>query len=284
VKKVICVNEVELCHFSHTLWDFIKDLGWTVLHNPASHQEKYWDFNVRRLVRTKHVRSVKVEFQKLKGLPELSTAGMKLEVTDYNTIRLVNYDDGRKYTILSYRVKTRDLGSNDTHEARSDEDSDDHVSTWLRSDRMRVKAIEDEIISNPDYESWVCDTLRRRLMGLNKLPNLDSLFEQEADSVQIDEDDDSDTSSFMRMAAQEMMTAEDLEAFEFMFREESDSSDAGSSGDDDSLHRLALEEIGESSIKDMSWLDYVKMPFRPGISVDSAVTNKYFDDFIDVYF
>jgi hypothetical protein len=283
VQKISCVNEVELSHMSHTLWDFIKDLGWTVLHPIRRHDSKYWDFNVRRMVRTKHVRSVEVEFTKLKGLPELSTAGMKLEVTDYNTIRLVNYDLGRKYTILSYRVKTRDLGSNDTHKKSDTDDNNDHVSTWLRSDRMQVRKIEDEILSNPDYESWTCDTLRRRLMGLNKLPNLDSLFEQSADQIVTNDDSDSDTSSFMRMAAQEMMTPEDLEMFEFMFRDASEASDDESEATSEDHQRLALEEFTDASLKDLSWLDYVKMPFKPGISVDSAVTNKFFDDFIDEY-
>jgi hypothetical protein len=226
---------------------------------------------------------VLVEFQKLKGLPELSTAGMKLEVTDYSTIRLVNIDHGRKYTILSYRVKTRDLGANDTHSVTSEEDQNDHTSVWLRSDRMKVQAIENEIMNNPDYESWACDTLRRRLMGLNRLPNLDSLFEQEPDSISTTNDDDSDTSSFMRMAAQEMMTPEDLDMFEYMFRDASDSSDGESTSDSDP-QRFALEEVTDSAIRDMSWLDYVRMPFKPGISVDSAVTNKFFDDFIDDYF
>jgi hypothetical protein len=283
VQVVRCANEMELTHMSHTLWDFVKDLGWTVLHPQRRPDSKYWDFNVRRMVRTKHVRSVKIEFQKLRGLPELSTAGMKLEVTDYNTIRLVNFDGGRKYTILSYRVRTKDLGSNDTHKRSITDDSSDHISTWLRSDRMQVRLIEDEVLSNPDYESWTCDTLRRRLMGLNKLPNLDSLFEQSADSISINHDDDSDTSDFMRMAAQEVMTPEDLEMFEYMFRDESESSDSDTADAVEDNQRLALEELTDNAIKDLSWLDYVKMPFRPGISVDSAVTNKFFDDFIEDY-
>jgi hypothetical protein len=203
-------------------------------------------------------------------------------VTDYNTIRLINIESSRKYTILSYRVKTRDLGDNGTHEI-TQHDNSGHVSTWLRSDRSSVKSIEDMIITNRSYESWACDTLRRRLMGLNKLPNLDSLFEVDADEVLANEETDSDTSSFMRAAAQEMLTMDDLEMFSEMFCDDASESEESDNDIIVETERLKLEEFEGSQMQDMSWLDYVKMPFKPGIAVDSAVTNRYFDDFIEIY-
>jgi len=283
VTGIVCRNEVELNKCSHTVQDFIRDLGWHLLHKPGSQGMKYWDFAAQRMVRTKHARSVKVTFKDLKNLPEMKGDNMKIEVTDYNTIRLVNVESKRSYTILSYRIRTRDLGDNDTH-APADMEDNSHVSKWLRSDKARVDAIEKLILCDKSYESWACDTLRRRLMGLNRLPNLDSLFELDPDGPTTNDDSDSDTSSFMRAAAQEMLTVEDLEAFSAMFGNDQDSSDEGSSsGNGHETERLKLEEFEGSHFQDMSWLDYVKMPFKPGIAIDSAVTNKYFDDFIDKY-
>jgi hypothetical protein len=279
---------------SHTILDFVKDLGWNFLVPAQKNKTSYWDFNVKRLVSTKHVRSVRVVFSKLTALPEMRTNSMRLEVTDYSTIRLVCIDHGRKYTILSYRIKTRDLGSNDTHDNVGQKFSNDHVSSWLRSDKMQVELIEDQIIKDGDYETWACDTLRRRLMGLNKLPNLDSLFEQKPDSAEtVDENKaDSDTSDFMRMAAMEMMTINEMEEFAAMFGVPGDESESEEENYDqvanldkntDEMSRMQLVETDETMIKDLSWLDYVKMPFKPAIIIDSAVTNKYFDDFIEVY-
>jgi hypothetical protein len=294
VEKIICASEHELSHMSHTILDFVKDLGWNFLVPAQKVKTSYWDFNVKRLVSTKHVRSVRVVFKRLTALPEMRTNSMRLEVTDYSTIRLVCIDHGRKYTILSYRIRTRDLGNNDTHDKTDESSSDDHVSSWLRSDKMHVESIEDQIIKDSDYEKWACDTLRRRLMGLNKLPNLDSLFEQKPDSAETIDDDKSasDTSDFMRMAAMEMMSINEMEEFAAMFGlpdGESDSDEEVVDSIDminkntEEMSRMQLVETDETMIKDLSWLDYVKMPFKPAIIIDSAVTNKYFDDFIEVY-
>jgi len=282
ITHVICKSETELKHMSHTLLDFARDVGWQFLNKAGAIGQKYWDFNTRRMISTKHSKSVSVIFKEMKSLPTMKGSNMKIEVTDYNTIRLVNIESNRKYTILSYRIRTRDLGDNDTHEPDGTSE-ENHVSTWLRSDKMPVLNIEEEILTNAEYEAWACDTIRRRLMGLNKLPNLDSLFEQSPDEALIADDNDSDTSEFMRMAAQEVMTLEDLELFSNLFNADDSSSEDNSKSDDNDVERIRLEEFDSTVNKDMSWLDYVKMPFKPGITVDSAVTNKYFDPFIEVY-
>jgi hypothetical protein len=288
VQKIVCRTKSDLKHMSHTLWDFIRDLNWNLLHRPDTRATEYWDFSTRKMVHNKGARSVKVVFKEMKPLTALTTDSMSLEITSYNTLRIINEDQGRRYTILSYKISTRDLGSNDTHEGCND-GFEGYISSWLRSDAMGVKELEDKISNDAEFEQWSCDTLRRRLIGLNKLPNLDALFDSQADTLETTSADERKVDEWGAELALVMASDNELEEMKALFG----LGDAGSisSGDassdvdigDEIMERFVMDIDENHPMVDFSWLDYVQEPFKPGLSNDSAVTNKYFDEFIDSY-
>jgi bacterioferritin (cytochrome b1) len=242
------------------------------------------------MIKVKSSRSVHVSFREMKPISTLKSENMSLEITSYNTLRLINEEDGRRYTILSYRISNRDLGSNDTHQSSYTE-TDDYLSSWLKSKPYEIKAIEDKILEEAEYEQWSCDTLRRRLIGLNKLPNLDSLFESSADTLETTSVEERKFDELSSNLASTTIDISELDSMRKMFGVTDDSSssndDASSEqkeeNDENGLERFIREMSEEQPMVDFSWLDYFHEPFRPGLSNDSAVTNKYFDDFIDRY-
>jgi hypothetical protein len=275
---------------SHTLWDFIKDLNWNVLHKPDPVIREYWDFVTRRMAHNKGSKTVKVVFREMRSLTTLTTDSMNLEITSYNTLRIVNEENGRRYTILSYKISTRDLGNNDTHSASSG-DTDGYLSSWLRSKPLDVETIENKIIEDVEYEQWACDTLRRRLIGLNKLPNLDALFDTSADTLETTSCDERRIDEWGTELAFTMADEDELLNMKKLFGFISDKSSSSDECESENHSRVDHElvdrfvmDLNESQpMVDFSWLDFVQEPFRPSISNDSAITNKYFDDFIDDY-
>jgi hypothetical protein len=288
VQKIVCKSESELKHLSHTLWDFIKELNWNVLHKPDNFRNSYWDFTTRKIVRNKGSRTVKFVFQEMKPLTALTTDSMRLEITSYDALRIINEDQGRKYTILSYKINTRDIGSNDTHSSEC-EGFDEYLSSWLRSSPLEVIKIEDKIKLDAEFEQWSCDTIRRRLIGMNKLPNLDALLDLQSDTLETTSEEERRLDEWGSEFALTIADDKELLEMKALFGVEDCGSE--SSGDiiefddnDDSIMERFIIDLNESSpLVDFSWLDYIQEPFRPGMSNDSAVTNKYFDNFIDEY-
>jgi hypothetical protein len=278
---VICNNETELKFISNTLYDFIRDLGWNLLHRKHLGDIEYWDFNTRRKTKMKHQKSVFVVFENLRSLTTISGSTLELEVSSYNNIRLINVDGDRRYTILSYRIKTKDLGFNDTHiETEDDKKLPNFVSKWIRSDSAIVSEIEDKILIDPDFEQWSTETLKNRLIGLNRIPNmnLQTIIELSEDPIEIsDIAIDAETAGNLDFA---LSTAGDESEMFALFGSVDDVSSESSEGVE--LERLVL--FGdESAGKDFSWLDFLKSPFKPGLTIDSSITNKFFDNFIQEY-
>jgi hypothetical protein len=240
------------------------------------------------MVKNKGARTVHVVFKDIKPLTSLTTDSMTLEITSYNTLRIVNEEKGRRYTLLSYKISTRDIGNNDTHSENSEE-FDDYLSSWLRSKPYLVKEIEDRVEEDQDFELWACDTLRRRLIGLNKLPNLDALFDATDDTLETNSSEERKLDELGAEMAFTMADDEELENMRKLFAYESSESSAADDqkeetlSDEDTMERFVMELNDEQPMIDFSWLDYVREPFKPGISNDSAVTNKYFDEFIESY-
>jgi len=289
VTQIICKNELELKMMNHTLWQFIKDVGWNLVNSePAS---MMWDFTNKRMTRFKSAKSIQVSFQELDSLVDYNLSNMEIELTHYDTIRLVCQERGRRFTLLSYKIKNRDLGMNDTHNENIDSPLiDDVVSCWLKSKTLETEILEDKILNDVNFENWSCDVIRRRLIGLNRLPNLDSLFENEqSDEPEAAEHDDI-VAKYMTELSMAQFTKENMEQMLDIFGDmkdlsaSSNSSESESSRDDDDVERFMLMEDANTGYEDMSWLDFVKLPFNPGIVNDSAVTNKFFDAFIDAYF
>jgi hypothetical protein len=281
VEKIICGNETELKFLSNTLYDFIKDLGWNLLHRKHIGDVEYWDFNSRRKSKFKNQKTVFVVFEKLKSLTTITGSNLELEVSSYNNIRLINVDGDRRYTILSYRIKTKDLGFNDTHiETEDDKKLPNFVSKWIRSDSAIVSEIEDKILIDPDFEQWSTETLKNRLIGLNRIPNmnLQTIIELSEDPIEIsDIAIDAETAGNLDFA---LSTAGDESEMFALFGSVDDVSSESSEGVE--LERLVL--FGdESAGKDFSWLDFLKSPFKPGLTIDSSITNKFFDNFIQEY-
>jgi hypothetical protein len=266
VYKVVCRSISELKHMSHTLWDFIKDLNWNVLHKSDIIVKEYWDFLTRKMVKVKSSRSVHVSFREMKPISTLKSENMSLEITSYNTLRLINEEGGRRYTILSYRISNRDLGSNDTHSSDCSE-IDDYLSSWLKSKPYDIKAIEDKILDEAEYEQWSCDTLRRRLIGLNKLPNLDSLFESSADTLETTSVEERRFDELSSNLASTTIDISELDSMKKMFGITDDSSssndDASSDYKEDhgnNVERFIREMSEEQPMVDFSWLDYFHDP------------------------
>jgi len=277
-----CKDDLKIC--SHTVKSFIKDMSWICLDSALPFGADYWDFNSQKIIKTKHINSISVEFKDLRSLPGMSVKSLSLEVSRYDSIRLVNHDGDRKYTVLSHKIVPRDLGMNQTHNV-VDGCYPDMTSHWLRSDVVEVKKIEERITTDPSFDDWCCDTLRRRLMGRNKMPNLDSVFEQHSDIVHVTSDDEDDgLEAFMQLAATETLSAEEALDFEQLFGSPSTESEGSSSADNNEQKmRDFTEFFDEPDFKDLSWLDCFKETVVPLMSVDSAISNKFFDDFIYEY-
>jgi hypothetical protein len=277
VTKILVADKTELKFISNTLLEFIKDIGWDVLHRKHATAIDYWDFNAKRMTKLKHQRSVFVEFKKLTSLTRISGSTLELEVSGYNNIRLINNDGDRRYTILSYRIKTKDLGFNDSHEpSEIDSKLPSLVSSWLRSVSPEIMELEEKILEDNDFSNWASEAIKNRLIGLNRIPNL-TLTEKSEEATQ--EEEPVVGSDIDDIAGFAMSTLTNADEMISLFGLNDDSS---SDSSESTMERLVLYG-DEASARDFSWLDFLKSPFKPGMSIDSSITNKYFDMFITDY-
>jgi hypothetical protein len=157
---------------------------------------------------------------------------------------------------------------------------------------MAVSEIERRILDDTDYENWCCDTIRRRLIGLNRLPNLDSLFENDDDDGELSSTESDDINELANFLAMASLEEDQLAEYSELFFPDGQSSSSSEPLDEEisealndaDMERIMAMDYSDTEHKDLSWLDYVRLPFNPSINHDSAVTNKYFDDFIQEYF
>jgi hypothetical protein len=284
VKEIVVESEDHLRKMSDTIKTFCREIGLTMVYDITPNKQM-WNFKVKRMTKLKNLDSCYVRFKDMKNSPEMSYKSMELQISSFDKIRLINKECGRQYTILSFRVRPSDLGRLDEH-SDVNNCSDELTAHWLASTPVVTKYLEDEILRDPNLESWASNTLRRRLQGRNRLPNLDSIYNDPVENVESEvnkELNDIEIKATMSSIAMQCFTQEDAEFFAELMPFDSDTSSQCSS-EDSKTELLVPLMFQEMEQEDLSWLLAYKEPTEPRLIFDSAISNKFFDSFIKDYF
>jgi hypothetical protein len=285
VTEIVAESEVHMRKMSDTIRTFCKEIGLTMV-SKLRHGMQMWNFRVKRPTKLKNLDSCYVRYKPMVNVPEISYKKLSIEADGLDRIKLLNNDSGRLYTILSFRIKPSDLGRLEYVEELVD-DVDLLTSHWLRSQPVITKQLEDEILSDRTLESWAAQTLRRRLQGRNRLPNLDSLFDEtlveETETKENKEDNKTEVETSMSAIAMQTFTQEDADEFMELLAFDSDTSSQSSNSETrtELMVPLMFQEFEQ---EDLSWLLAYKEPSEPRMTFDSAISNKFFDSFIKDYF
>jgi hypothetical protein len=217
-------------------------------------------------------------FTKIEKKTHVRMLDMSLELTSYNVLRLVHRDEqGRKTTVLSLSIRTKDVYE---HTGSSVHTDDETVNKWVNGEPEKVAFLEEMILTSPAFDNWCSETLRKRLIGQNRIPNIDYGLEREEDSVSTEMSDHSSVEEVMAQLALEEVSEAEMMKFSQMFelQESSESSDS-----DPTERVVEISMLGVESSMDFSWLDQTSGPVSPSLATDSAVTNHYHNEFISEY-
>jgi hypothetical protein len=273
--RATCRSEESLKACSDTMLNFIRSMNWEFPESTS--RGKWWDFSKKSTKSFKSSRTcLIVDIREVVSLPRYDVDKLELEVTSYNSIRVIaKQNEGRSFTLISHIIRPKDLGYNDQHDFVGDDE--DLISHWLCSKSVDHKVIEDKILNDRNFDSWAAECLRRRLLGMGKLPSV------------IDDFDDASSESTPSLGSTDardfFMAQFDDDFCTDIFGEPDLSEDLDDEFDMDidmfGMERISIHEQVDNV--DFSWVDYKMLPVSVSASVDPAVTNYFFDLFIFEY-